>query len=422
MRHDFNFWADADGSFEHEIAHGHMGRQATNRALRKHATLIGTLSVGRHVCFKKDQAPMPAPDPQIGQAATMNAELGNKWLDFSKQQFTQGEQRQDVYDNLIKQVVGSQLESQNKANAWAQQDRNAGRAGKDQFDDLANRAAQLGRDYEGKLQGSADKFCQQAQGQIDFANQQQGRYNSTFAPIEDRIASDAATWDSPERLASESAKARGDVLDASARARAASTRSMAAMGVNPNSGRFAGQARAADLNEALAAAGAENVTRDNVRAQAQQLRGQAAGLGQQVLGTSTAARGLGLQATQAQQGATQAASGAGTAGITQAGQLLASGLGAAGVGYQGLGAGLTAGNSAVGNQGAGQASFIANNGIMGQGFQGGMQGYANQGNILNNLYGSQLQGWGMQNQANAQSSAGLGSMIGTIGGAAITAY
>jgi len=420
MRDHFDHWSD-DG-FEHEIAHGHMGRQASNRALRKHRIMTGVLEVGRNVCFKKDQAPAPAPDPQIGQAAAMNAELGNKWLDFSKEQFAKGEGRQDVYDNLIGKVVNSQLASQDQANAWAQQDRNQGQAGKAGFDQLAEQAGALGSKYEGQLQDSAAKFGQQAQGQYDFANQQQNRYNTTFAPIEDRIASDAANWDSADRLASESAKARGDVMDAAARARASSARSMAAMGVNPNSGRFAGQTRADNLNEALASAGAENVTRDNVRMQAQQLRGQAAGVGQQVLGNSNAARGIGLQATQAQQGATQAANGAASSSLTQAGQLKASGLGAAGVGYQGLGVGLTAGNSAVGNQGAGQSSFIANNGIMGQGFSGGMQGYANQGNILSNLYGNQLQAWGMQNQANAQSSAGLGSMIGTIGGAALTAY
>jgi len=422
MRHEFNFWADSEDSFEHEIAHGHMGRQATNRALRKHRILVGVLEIGRNVCFKKDQAAAPPPDPQIGQAATMNAELGNKWLDFSRQQFAAGEKRQDVYDNLIRRTVDSQIDTQDKANAWAQQDRDQGQAGKTRFDQLADQAAALGSKYEGQLQGDAEKFGQQAQGQYDFATQQQNRYNSTFAPIEDKLASDAANWDSSERLASEAAKARGDVLDASARARATSARSMAAMGVNPNSGRFAGQARTDAMNEALSAAGAENLTRDAVQMQAQQLRGQAAGVGQQVLANSATARGMGLQATQAAQNARQAASGAATAGLTQEGQLRASGLGAAGVGYQGLGVGLTAGNSAVGNQGAGQSSFMANNSIMSQGFQGAMEGYKNQGSILNNLYGTQVSAANAAAAAGAQKQAGTMGAIGTVAGAALMVF
>lgn len=422
MRDFMDFWADSEGSFEHEIAHGHMGRQASNRAMRKHRTLVGVLEVGRNVCFKKDAAPAPAPDPMIGKAAAENVALGREYLQFQKDQFAKGEQRQDVYDNLINQVVDSQIGTQDQANAWAQQDRDQGQAGKARFDQLADEASALGQKYEGQLQDTAAKFGTQAAGQYDFANQQQNRYTTNFAPIEDKLASDAMNWDSADRLASESAKARGDVLDASARARATSARSMAAMGVNPNSGRFAGQARADNMNEALAAAGAGNLARDNVQMQAQQLRGQAAGVGQTVLGNSTAARGLGMQATQAEQNAKQAASGAATAGLTQEGQLRASGLGAAGVGYQGLGVGLTAGNSAVGNQGAGQSSFISNNGIMGAGYQGAIGANNSAGSMMNSLYGSQLQGYSAQQAAGAQKSAGTGQAIGTIVGAGIMVF
>lgn len=462
MRDIFDNWVD-DG-FEHEIAHGHMGRQATNRALRKHRIAMGVLEIGRNVCFKKDAAPAPSPDPAIGQAAANNVELGKEWLNFSKDQFAKGEIRQDVYDDLIGKVVNSQIGAQDQANAWAQQDRDLGQIGKTQFDQLASQAGGTADKYAGVLNGIAGQYSniadklggqatqfgnqaaaygQQAANQYGFADKQQGRYSSTFAPIEDKIASDAMNWDSDTRLASEAAKARGDVLDSSARARASTERSMASMGINPLSGRFQGQQRANDITEALGAAGAENTVRDNVRMQAQQLRGQAAQVGQQVLSNSNTARTIGLQAAQAQtgatqsqtgalqtqqnavagqQGAVQAANGAASSGITQTGQLLASGLGAAGVGYQGLGVGLTAGNSAVGNQGAGQSSFIANNGIMGQGYNGAIGANTSAGGMLNNLYGNQLNAWGMQQQANATNSAGIGGMIGSLAGTGAALY
>jgi hypothetical protein len=364
----------------------------------------------------------PAPDPAIGQAAQANAALGQAQLDWAKQTYADSQARQDVYDNLIGKVVNSDIATQDQANAWAKQDRDLGMTGKAGFDALADQAVAKAHQYEGALNGIAGTYGGQASSLYGLADKQQGRYTSTFAPIEDKIASDAMNWDSADRLDSESAKARGDVLTSSAAARDASARNLASMGINPASGRFAGQQRAADIQEALGAAGAENVARDNIRSQAQQLRGQAAQLGQQVLGSSTAARSLGLQATNAQQNATQAASGVASAGITQEGQLKASGLGAAGVGYQGLGVGLTAGNSAVGNQGAGQSSFIANQGIMNNGFSGAMAGNSSAANILNTQYGNQLQGWGMAQQAGASSASGLGSLVGTIGGLGLKAY
>ena len=42
------------------------------------------------------------------------------------------------------------------------------------------------------------------------------------------------------------------------------------------------------------------------------------------------------------------------------------------------------------------------------------------GNMLNTLYGNQVQAWAAEQQANATSSAGIGSMVGTIAGSGIT--
>lgn len=371
---------------------------------------------------KGSSAPAPAPDPAIGQAAAGNVELGKQWLDFSKQQYAEGNIRQDDYDALIKNVVNQQIGTQDKANQWAQQDRDLGLAGKGQYDQLAGKAGELGSKYEAALNGIGSTYGGQAGSQFDFAKAQQDRYKTEFAPIEDKLAKDAMSWDSQERLDSEAAKAKADVESGVAQQQAANQRSMASMGVNPNSGRFAAGGRADVINAALGAAGAQNVARDNVRAQGIQLRGQAAQIGQQVQGNASGATALGLQATQAQQGATQAASGAATAGITQVGQLKGAGLGAAGVGYQGLGVGLTAGNSAVGNQGTGQTSFNANGNVMAQGFGGAIGANNSAGSMLNTQFGNQLNAWGMQQQANAQSSGGIGSLVGSLAGTGAALY
>lgn len=364
----------------------------------------------------------PAPDPLIGQSAAQNVELGKQSLDFAKQQFAAGQQRQDQYDQLINRVVGSQLDSQDKSNQWAQQDRDLGQLGKGQFDDLANKASSTADRFGDWLGSVANQFGTEAQNQYQQADQQQGRYNTTFTPVEDRVASDAMNWDSAARQEQMAAQAKADAVAAGQQANDAASRQMMSMGVNPNSGKFAATQRANDTAIALAGAGAENAARDNARTQAIQLRQGAAQLGQQVLGSANNARALGLQATSAQQNATQAANGSIAAGITQAGQLKGAGLGAAGVGYQGISTGLTAGNSAVGNQGAGQASFNAGNAAMMNGFGTSGSLTSSGGQLANSLYSNNLNAWNMQNQANQAKSNGIGSALGTIGGLGLKAY
>jgi hypothetical protein len=367
-------------------------------------------------------APAPAPDPMVGQAAASNVELGKDWLQFSKDQFAAGNIRQDEYDKLVKQVVDSQLTSQAKADQWAQQDRDQGQAGKTQFDQLAAQAAANGIKYEGQLGAMADQFGGKANDQFDFAKAQQSRYNSTFSPIEDRLAKDAMTWDSAERLESEAGKAKADVAANAAQQQQASQRNMASMGVNPNSGRFAGVTAATGLNTALAQAGSQNLARDNVRAQGIQLRGQAVGVGQQVLNNANNATSMGLTAQQAKQNAITASNAAATSGMAQSGQLAATGLGAAGVGYQGLGTGITAGNAAVGNGGAANQNFYANNGTMTQGFSGAVGANSSAGSMLNSQYGTQVGAYNAQQQAAGQAAAGNGQAVGAVVGAGLMVF
>lgn len=389
---------------------------------------------------KKGGGAAPAPDPNIGLAALKEAQIGEQWLGFAKDQFDAGNIRQADMDALTTKVINSQMASQDQANQWAGEDRQIQSDYRDKYDGWAEEDRALGKATKGDLDGYADeaiargnqygdRFDAQAANQYGFADEQQGRYKDTFVPIEDRIAKDAMEWDSPERQAEMAAKAKADVVGNAAQAEQAQQRQMASMGIDPRSGRFAGTTRANGLNTALAATGAQNLARDTVRQQGLTLRGQAAGIGQQVNQNSTAARGLGMQATQSghtarvtgQSQAMQAKNlGLAASGVGNTAAQL--GMGNQGGGYNGINVGINAGNAAVGNQGAADASFRANGNVMAQGFGGAMQGYAGQASALNNLYGNQVQAWSAQQQANATSSAGIGSMVGTIAGAGITAF
>lgn len=373
----------------------------------------------------------PAPDPLIGQAAQGNVELGRESLAFARQQYEEGKIRQNDYDALTRRVAESALGSQEQADRWALEDRAISNQLREKYEGWANQDRQLGRDTanyadslatQGERLGEKyeDRYLAEADRQKGFSSEEIDRYKNTFRPIQDRLASDAMNWDSAERLESEAGKARADVMDSAAVQRQAQQRQMASMGVNPNSGRFAGVERATDTMTALGAAGAQNAARDNIRAQGIQLRGEAANMGNQVLNNGQNAGQLGMAAT----GAANQAKLAGFGTAMQAKNL---GLAAAGVGntsaglsmsnqgagYTGISTGLNAGNSAVGARQAGTQGWMANNGIMQGGFSSAMQGNTAGGQLANAAYGNQLNAWNAANQANAAKWGGIGSVIGT---------
>ena len=269
--------------------------------------------------FKKGGGSAPKPDPNIGVAAVKEAELGEEWLKFAKEQFGVANQRQDKLDDMTTRVTDQQLAAQDKAVKWGDEDRATGQ----KF---------LGR-YS------------------DFGASQLDRYKSTYQPIEDKIASVAANWDSKVRMTEEAAKAKGTALSNIQAQRESRNRELSSMGVNPASGRSASASNADSINAALAATQAENGARDSVRQQAQQLRSNAATLGQNI-------NANGMQATNL-------------------------GLASAGLGTTNASLGLNAGSTALGNSLSNQASWTNNSNIMNSGFQGAMSGYGNQANILN---------------------------------------
>lgn len=398
--------------------------------------------LGAHICFGggKGGSKAPAPDPQIGEAALKQAQLGEDWLAFAKEQFAVGNDRQIGIDDLSKRVTDAQLAAQDQAIRWAEQDRNIQQGYRDKYDAWAeeDRATgqktkaeleQLGKDAIAGGQRYQEEFSSQAEKQFALAKEQQDRYRNTFQPVENRLASDAMTWDSEERQAEMAAQAKANVLANASSAQQQSNRQMASMGVDPRSGRFSGATRAGNLNTALAAAGAQNQARDAVRQQGIALRGQAAAIGQNVAQMGNQANAVGMQATGAAHTASQS-------GMSQALQAKNMGLAASGIGntaaqlgmgnqgggYQGLGLGVSAGSSALGSQLGANSAFQQNNSIMGQGFQGGMQGYAGQASTMNSLYGNQMNAWSAQAQQSSANAAGLMSGVGSIAGMAMAYY
>ena len=177
---------------------------------------------------KGSDEPAPQPDPNIARAAAKQAQLGNQWLTFANDAFATAQQRQTGIDTTAQTAADAALAAQTTSMENAATDR--------------------------------------------------ARYENTFVPLQDQIINEAQTVDSQDAQAQAAAKAGADAQSAIAGERAASERALTSMGVNPNSGRFAGQRRAQDLGAALGTVGAKNDAREALRDRGFSMRmGAAAG-------------------------------------------------------------------------------------------------------------------------------------------------
>ena len=266
-------------------------------------------------------------DPFSGYAAMMQAQaaqqqmnLGGDWLAFAKEQFAVGNERQTGIDALTSKVTQAQLDSMSQASQWAAEDR--------------------------------------------------ARWKSVFQPLQDKFIEKASNWDSPGALANAAAEARADVVSQGQAMKAANQREMAAKGIRPDSGNYAGIDRAVDLQTGLAAAGAQNQARGILRTQAMGLQGDALNIG---------------------------------AGLPS--QALSS-----------LGAGVGAGSSANSNNLAAQNSWLGNQAIMNAGFQGAGGLYKDSGDAWGNIYGNRTEMLQQQERAQAQGMSGIAGGLGSIAG------
>lgn len=156
------------------------------------------------------------------------------------------------------------------------------RIGREQLQFAKDRAARL----DPKLQEGLDLQSGIASDARARANEmgargteQYNRYKSTFAPIEDKMASDAMNFDSPAQMDRAAQVAGADVTRSYGDARAGTGRSLSRMGVNPNSGRAIRSMSDLGLSEAAANAGAQTGARERTRTQGIALRADAANYG-----------------------------------------------------------------------------------------------------------------------------------------------
>lgn len=268
----------------------------------------------------KPDTNIPSPDPNIGKAALLSAEVGQQWLGFAKDAFKVSTDRQKELDALSREVTDLQMGVARDQATWSREDRQ--------------------------------------------------RYEKTFKPLEDKFLKEAATYDTPEKQAEAAATAKADVMGAAADREAAASRQAMGLGIDPRSGRYAGIDRAGDMATQLQSAGSQNAARQQVRDRGLALRADAVNLG----------RGLPAQAAQA------------------------------------AGLGVNAGSQAAGVKGAANGQYIASTGIVNAGYGGAQQGYAQQGSLLNQQYGNQINAWQAQQQASAANSAGIGSALGGLAG------
>ncbi|WP_084570542.1 tail fiber domain-containing protein [Methylosinus sp. PW1] len=263
---------------------------------------------------------------QQADAANKQTALGQDWLDFSKQQFGIANDRQAANDALTKQVTDSQLTAQNQANTWAAEDRD--------------------------------------------------RYKSVFQPLQDKFIEKANNWDSADNQAKAAAEAKADVANNVALQDQQRERAMAAKGVRPDSGAWAGIDRAAGTEGALAEAGAQNVARNNLRTQAVSLQADAINMGNGL--PSSASSNLSL--------------------------------------------GVNAGSSANSNNLSTQQSWLNNQSIMNTGYSGASSANSSAGNMWGNIYNNATSQANYQAQQNASGTSALLGGLGSLAGLGLGLY
>lgn len=221
----------------------------------------------------------------------------------------------------------------------------------------------LGREQlaESRRQYEINRAAMQpiAEAQLEIMNQSKTQgddyynYNKeTFRPLEQGIVDSAKTFDTEGKREELARSAVVDVERAQAGAEAQSNRAMASMGVNPNSGRFAGMRKGLGLQNAAMRAGAATGARTQSEGLGYARKMDAAGLGRGLSGASSGAYQVATGAGNSAGANTMAPGTALLSGNAQGNSTIMQGHG---LGIQGLGASLN------GQLGAAQAQAASNN-------------------------------------------------------------
>ncbi len=125
--------------------------------------------------------------------------------------------------------------------------------------------------------------------QMDQAQDYYRYQQDTFRPLEQQMVADARAYNTDAKREQLAGQAAADAGRAFATTQAASQRNMASMGVNPNSGRYAGANAANNLGLAATKGAAMNQTREKAEMLGLARMESAAALGRGLPGNSTAA-------------------------------------------------------------------------------------------------------------------------------------
>lgn len=213
----------------------------------------------------------------------------------------------------------------------------------------------------------ADSAIESQQFNDDLSKQYFERLKGTFFPVEDAMVDEAMKAGGAEDQEMFATQARGDLAAATANQNAQNSRMMQSMGINPNSGRYQAMLRTQGIGNAAIEANAMNQARQAARNLGWAKKADAASLGRNLPGNQATSSQVALQAS---------------------------------------GAGLNAANQPI-------ATGLQSQAAMNQGFQTGLQGYNQQGQLGLGIYQGKLQGYQAQNEM-------IGGMVG-IGGSLLAA-
>lgn len=188
----------------------------------------------------------PQPDPAIGQAAAANAEVAKDALAFNKQQYEDMKPRIAEYDQFMRDIAKTQIDTQNKANA--------------QSDDYLN------------------------------------YMKTVFRPLEQKLAQDATDFNTDARRNELATQAGADVEQQAGLVDAQARRDAARYGVNPSDGAFSEGLASSNLNRTAMKVGAMNSARTQARAEGRAFQMDVAGLGRNLPGAGATSSQLAIQA------------------------------------------------------------------------------------------------------------------------------
>lgn len=229
------------------------------------------------------------------------------------------------------------------------------------------------------------------QEQTDKANAIRDEYydhwKNDYKPIEDQLISDAQKFNSDAYAEQQAQMAIGDVAAQYANQKQQTALNMSKYGIDPSSGQFMGQMNALSINQSAAVAAASNAARQAAVQLGWDKNLQLANLGVQYAGITNNA----------------------TSGVNQT----------AGTGQNGVNSSMGVASNASTQQ-LSNISGLAQTGL--QSYQALSNAWGQFGNMAMDQYKGQLSAWQAQQQANASATSGIMGAVGTVAGAAVTAF